>query len=480
MVVVVVVVSHFVMPIIAIGTVLSGLYKTIDYLYKKRVRIKNNKQEAQDICEYLYDNLLPDLKRLDGDVTAQANPQVQQVVNKLSELIEEMKTVIDGLDSVPKHKSRFASGSSNSASIKSISQSAYADSNHKQLARLKDKIYQQDLSLSRKIAIARDNTETSCKGNVETSHNSGAFDFYPNKEKSLIMKRVYCETHKVEIHGNLFSLQITDEEKCSSYGLSLDDMIKEIKILGRLNHEFMGRYVNHFPHTNPVPALCILMELTEGRKLSQIIGRSPFLFSAERKKDSDTVERHGRLSIWLRQLCDALECLHENEICHSDLRPENIFMNIDTEDLKITNICVLSNAIRRSKSRSRFHDTSASIYMSPERLESGTFDSQDDMWALGCIFAELIKGFRFETPLSLENKVNLSNFLDDLTTKSPSVGPIVCQLLSHNPAKRLNAKNTLKLPSLYVQVCIPHCVHCIFIAIVFMYVCVIYIICSMS
>ena len=291
------------MPIIAIGTVLSVIFSTIDYLYNKREQIENNKQEAQDICEYLYDNLLPDLKRLDGDVTAQANPQVQQVVNKLSELIEEMKTVIDGLDSVPKHMSKFASGSSNSSSMMSISQSAYADSNHKQLARLKDKIYQQDLSLSRKIAIARDNTETSCKGNVEKSHNNGAFDFYPNKEKSLIMKRACCETHRVEIHGNLYSLQITDEEKCGVYGLSLDVIIQEINILGRLNHEFMGRYVNHFPHTNPVPALCILMELTEGRKLSQIIGRSPFLFSAERKKDSDKVERHGRLSIWLRQLC---------------------------------------------------------------------------------------------------------------------------------------------------------------------------------
>lgn len=96
------------------------------------------------------------------------------------------------------------------------------------------------------------------------------------------------------------------------------------------------------------------------------------------------------LIIFVNQILKALQVLISSEIIHCDLKPENILLkSLSCKDLKLIDFgsaCQLHYPVY-SYVQSRF-------YRSPEiLLASNTkYDSQIDMWSLGCVIAELFLG----------------------------------------------------------------------------------------
>ncbi|KAH0793849.1 CMGC family protein kinase [Histomonas meleagridis] len=99
---------------------------------------------------------------------------------------------------------------------------------------------------------------------------------------------------------------------------------------------------------------------------------------------------HQRYIFW--QLCCALKYIHSAGIIHRDLKPSNMLINSDAS-IKVCDFG-LSRAINSPTENDNLTDYIATRwYRSPEiLLGSGKYGIGLDMWAAGCILAELIGG----------------------------------------------------------------------------------------
>jgi serine/threonine protein kinase len=215
------------------------------------------------------------------------------------------------------------------------------------------------------------------------------------------------------------------------------DCINEISLLQRLNHTNIVRYHTSFLESN---ALYIVLELADCGDLAQLLKHF-------RKLQRTIPER----TIWqyFRQIANGLLHMHENCILHRDIKPPNVFISqkgtIKLGDLglskyygdkcighcccadgrgscasiratglrAITSPLKTANGIVSSYGASsadqitghrqqhfRLHrqlmqDEANSLigtpyYMAPERIqENYKYDSQSDIWSLGCILYEM-------------------------------------------------------------------------------------------
>ncbi|RPA99840.1 kinase-like protein, partial [Choiromyces venosus 120613-1] len=97
-----------------------------------------------------------------------------------------------------------------------------------------------------------------------------------------------------------------------------------------------------------------------------------------------------------KQVLNGLQVMHENNIAHRDLKPQNIFVVsmspvwVKLGDFGISKL-VLSNTAFRSK-------VGTDCYAAPEVIgldtdaESSDYTNAVDIWALGCVVYELLTG----------------------------------------------------------------------------------------
>ena len=91
------------------------------------------------------------------------------------------------------------------------------------------------------------------------------------------------------------------------------------------------------------------------------------------------------------QLACAVKHIHSAGIVHTDLKPSHVLIDSECQ------IAVTGFDNTRTDSESieaKLHDGFVNYwYRSPERLLGmSTFTTQLDVWALGCVFAEIILG----------------------------------------------------------------------------------------
>ncbi|KAK9907302.1 hypothetical protein WJX75_001083 [Coccomyxa subellipsoidea] len=94
------------------------------------------------------------------------------------------------------------------------------------------------------------------------------------------------------------------------------------------------------------------------------------------------------LRVFINQILDALSVLHECNIIHCDLKPENVLLKgLDSGEIKVIDFgsACFENRTMYSYIQSRF-------YRSPEVLLGYPYDVAIDMWSLGCMAAELYLG----------------------------------------------------------------------------------------
>jgi serine/threonine protein kinase len=179
----------------------------------------------------------------------------------------------------------------------------------------------------------------------------------------------------------------------------------------------------------------------------------------------------GRIQDIMFQLLHGVDFLHSHRIVHRDLKPQNLLVTRDGV-VKITDFGL-----------ARIYDfytllTSVVVtlwYRSPEVLMCLSYDTSVDLWALGCIFAELhtrtalFEGQHERHQLSLifgtigtpsedewPEKANVmrSNFLaypkQAWTVKVPTLEPqgqdLLDKLLQFHPDQRISASEAMKHP----------------------------------
>lgn len=125
------------------------------------------------------------------------------------------------------------------------------------------------------------------------------------------------------------------------------------------------------------------------------------------------VEKSGPLPLdralaIFKQIARGLNCLHDNQVLHRDIKSENIVITRDAADKEVVKLIDLGIARLEDKdgaiqslTQSGSHIGSP-YYISPELCHGGETDNRSDIYSFGCVMYEVLSGappFRSESTL---------------------------------------------------------------------------------
>ena len=151
------------------------------------------------------------------------------------------------------------------------------------------------------------------------------------------------------------------------------------------------------------------------------------------KKHLDQVQGgldSAKTASFLCQLCRGIEACHSAKVLHRDLKPQNLLINREGE-LKLADFG-LARAFGIPV-RSFTHEVVTLWYRAPDVLMGNKrYSTQVDIWALGCIFAEMHNG----RPLfpGANDADQLDHIFRHMGTPDPATYPQVTALPDYKPA----------------------------------------------
>jgi serine/threonine protein kinase len=145
----------------------------------------------------------------------------------------------------------------------------------------------------------------------------------------------------------------------------------EAKTIARLNHE---NIVKVYDVEEIYKTIFIIMEYLDGMTLDRVLEKTPRVPFAQ------------ILDILL-QVCSGLAYAHEYGILHQDIRPGNIFVQLDGK-IKIVDFGLACHP----GDVDDLYWPGATLYSSPEYIEGNPVDGRSDIYSLGITTFEMIAG----------------------------------------------------------------------------------------
>jgi len=179
------------------------------------------------------------------------------------------------------------------------------------------------------------------------------------------------------------------------------------------------------------PQFCVVVNYCQGGSLQELVPQLIELAEVERI---------------LREIATGLEALHDAELIHRDLKPDNIFL-LNEEDKTVV---IGDMGMARSLDHSGYYSSSFGhlLYKAPE-IDKARFSTRSDMYAVGCVGFELLSGRPLSEMYTMDNFVigratqdELDELLDSLpeNRKDHVAFRMVRRLLVHDPMERLTAQ----------------------------------------
>lgn len=147
--------------------------------------------------------------------------------------------------------------------------------------------------------------------------------------------------------------------------------VEEIKILKKLNHPNIVKYVEHFTFRTHMCIVTEILAITLYESI-QLTNYKGFSLNLVKK--------------FTREILQGVAYLHSNNIIHCDLKPENIMISGDGT-IKIIDFgsSCHTDSLKYSYLQSRF-------YRAPEVLLGGRYDTKMDIWSIALISLETFAG----------------------------------------------------------------------------------------
>ncbi|GIX61717.1 CMGC/GSK protein kinase [Babesia caballi] len=96
------------------------------------------------------------------------------------------------------------------------------------------------------------------------------------------------------------------------------------------------------------------------------------------------------VKIYAFQLCRALGYLHARGVCHRDLKPHNLLVDLETNELKL---CDFGSAKKLMPGEWSVAYICSRFYRAPElMLGANEYTTAIDVWSIGCVIGELLLG----------------------------------------------------------------------------------------
>ena len=94
--------------------------------------------------------------------------------------------------------------------------------------------------------------------------------------------------------------------------------------------------------------------------------------------------------MYVYQICRALHSIHQQGICHRDIKPQNLLVDSESHDLKL---CDFGSAKQLRRGEPNISYICSRYYRAPELIFGATdYTTKIDMWSVGCVMAELFLG----------------------------------------------------------------------------------------
>nr|XP_002128179.1 serine/threonine-protein kinase ULK3 [Ciona intestinalis] len=200
-------------------------------------------------------------------------------------------------------------------------------------------------------------------------------------------------------------------QKSNLNRVSIENLLLEIEILKQIKHEHV---VELFDFQWDDSFIYLIMEYCGGGDLSGFI-------QSKRMIPEYTVRR------FLQQIASAVKVLHDHNISHMDLKPQNILLTSNYQPvLKIADF----GFAQHIESVQEYSLRGSPLYMAPEMILMKKYDAKVDLWSIGVILYESLFG---EAPFA-------SRTLEDLEAKIQSQDPI---LVPRTPQTSNDCKNLL-------------------------------------
>jgi eukaryotic-like serine/threonine-protein kinase len=201
---------------------------------------------------------------------------------------------------------------------------------------------------------------------------------------------------------------------------------RELEVMRTLNHPAIqkglasGRY-------NNTPFL--VTELVTGESMRELIQRrGPF--------------PPDEAIILLKKIAEGVAHCHDNGIIHRDLKPENILINSEGQPIILDFGLALTKGAHRVTYANLSGAAGTPDYMAPEQVEGHRGDQRTDLYSLGIMLYELLKG---QAPFSGDS--NLAVMAQHVRSVVPrldkevagvtsQLASIVARCLRKNPDKR--------------------------------------------
>lgn len=171
------------------------------------------------------------------------------------------------------------------------------------------------------------------------------------------------------------------------------DMVKdEVGVLANLNHPNVIGYYDSFESRDK---FYLVFELATGGELFER------LFERGKFSEKDAVQI-------IKSVLNGLEYLHEHDIVHRDMKPENLLFKTPESNADLV-ICDFGIAKTSSQTSALETVCGSPGYVAPEVLTQKGYGSAIDMWAVGVITYTLLCGYQ---PFQAEDQVEL---IDEIT-----------------------------------------------------------------
>jgi serine/threonine protein kinase len=181
--------------------------------------------------------------------------------------------------------------------------------------------------------------------------------------------------------GRILAIKTIRLEGLAAQGASFEELVRRFKAEARVSAQLKHPNIVTIYDIGEAQGMSYLaMEFIDGVGLDRVIagaGRMP-------------IERAAALAA---QVADALDFAHRNQIVHRDVKPANIMIEAG-DRVKVTDfgIAKVLDAAEQMTATGSLLGTPS--YMSPEQARGAAVDGRSDLFAVGCIFYEMLTGQR--------------------------------------------------------------------------------------
>ncbi|KAL4455118.1 hypothetical protein ABPG74_006500 [Tetrahymena malaccensis] len=214
---------------------------------------------------------------------------------------------------------------------------------------------------------------------------------------------------------------------------------RECQLMQQINHPSIIKFKELIIEKSKSKAY-LVQEFAYGTNLQSYLSEN----CQSNKMDEITV-----LSI-IQQILKGLCSLHRRNICHFDIKPDNIIYNLNNGKIKIIDF----SSSRKSYPNQKLLTNIGTLnYKSPEYFGSSQRNTKSDIWSVGVIFYQLLTGcLPFDdlsgNPSSITENIKNMKFQQQYKEIiSPKMLEILELMLVIDPSKRCSANQLLqKIP----------------------------------